>query len=53
MGIMDEMLYGILCENDFRKHGISKRGQGLRGDLILIYKTAVYHFLFTSAKLSI
>ena len=45
MGIMDEMLYGILCENDFRKHGISKRGQGLRGYLILVCETAFYHFL--------
>jgi hypothetical protein len=38
------MLGGVLRKNDFREHSISKRCQGLRGYLILIYETAVYHF---------
>lgn len=41
---MDGMLNGILCENDLGKHSIPKRCQGLRGNLVLIYETAVYHF---------
>lgn len=40
----DWKLNGILRENDFRKHGISKSGQGLRGYLILIYEIASFHF---------
>ncbi|SDK42647.1 hypothetical protein SAMN04487898_108139 [Pedobacter sp. ok626] len=39
------MLYGILSENDLRKHGIPEGGQGLRGYLILVCETAFYHFL--------
>lgn len=45
MALKEEMLYGILSENDFRKHGIPEGCQGLRGYLILVCETAFYHFL--------